>query len=380
MALTEICGEAAPEYAALKDAFAKALDEREVGASVALFVDGERAVNLWGGYTDRARTEPWCEDTLACTFSVTKGVVAIALLQLVDTGQLDLDLPVQHYWPEFASLDTSAERLAVTPRQLLSHQAGLPGFRTEMPAGIYYDWGLITRALIGEKLWWPPGTRHGYHARTYGFLVGELFLRITGLPVGEWLRRNWPDLDFYIGLQDHELRRCAQMLPAKMRVGEPNLERSDLMAAMRDPTTATWAAFSNPTLGAGYMNKPEFRKSHMPAVSGHGTAAALASLYGKIDDYLSPELQAEATTTHSIGFDEVLRTDTHFGLGFMLPSPHTPIGVSAASFGHAGAGGSIAFGDRNRRLGFAFVMNQMESGVISGGRSVVTITESQDVY
>ena len=370
MALTEISGEAAPEYAALKDAFAQTFEEREVGASVALFVDGELAVNLWGGHTDRARTKPWCKDTLACTFSVTKGVAAIALLQLADAGQLDLDVPVERYWPEFVSSDTSSERLSVTPRQLLSHRAGLPGFRAEMPAGIYYDWEQTTRALIAEELWWPPGTRHGYHARTYGFLIGELFRQITGLPLGEWLRRNRPDLDFYIGLKDHELDRCAQMLPARMRVGEPSSGQSELMAAMRDAKTATWAAFSNPTLGAGYMNKPEFRKSHMPAVSGHGTAAALAGLYGTIDDYLSPELQAEATTTHSIGFDEVLRTNTHFGLGFMLPSVHAPIGVSAASFGHAGAGGSIAFGDTERRLGFAFVMNQMESGVISGGRSV----------
>lgn len=373
MTTPEICGEAAPEYSGVKDAFARALAEREVGASVALYVEGEPAVHLWGGFCDRRRTVPWQEDTMACTFSVSKGITAIALLTLIDESALDIDLPVVHYWPEFAGSKSSPIKQRVTVRQLMSHQAGLPGFRETMPTGVYYDWSAIVAALEEEAPWWSPGSRHGYHARTHGFLLGELFRRITGSHIGEWMRMRWPELDFYIGLQSHQYSRCAQMLPARMRIGDTDTGNNALLAAMRKPHSATWAAFSNPTLGSGYMNKPEFRGSHMPAVSGHGTAVALAGLYGRIDDYLSSAVLAEACRPHSSGRDEVLLTDTCFGLGFMLPGGSEPFGVGETSFGHAGAGGSIAFGDLERRLGFAFVMNQMEGGVISGGRSVAEL-------
>ena len=373
--MTEVHGTCSPEYASVKDAFARALSEREVGASVSIYSDGECAVNLWGGFTDRRQTLPWQQDTLCCTFSMTKGMTAVCMLELVDEGRLDLDAKVSSYWPEFAANGKEA----ITVRQVLSHQAGLPGFHDKMPPDLYYDWQRTIDALAAERPWWQPGERHGYHARTYGFLAGEIFRRITGEHLAQWMRKRWLGIEFYIGLTDSEIQRCAQMLLARVRPGEqknrpPAMEA--MLIDMRDATTATWAAFQNPSLGPGYMNKPAFRQSNMPAISGHGTAKAIASVYGRIDSHISPELLKEATVSHSRGPDAVLRSISHFGLGFMLHDKQAPIGHTETSFGHAGAGGSLAFGDWERRLGFAFVMNQMEEGVVTGGRSVGEIVRS----
>ena len=351
---------------------------RDVGAAVAVTLDGEVVVDLWAGHRDRKRTLPWEQNTLCCMFSVTKAMTAICVLQAVAEGHIDLDTPVAKYWPEFAV----NEKQSITPRQLLSHQAGLIGFHQPVSKDIFYDWASVTAALAAERPWWVPGEQHGYHARTYGFLLGELLRRTTGAKVGRWFDEHIAsplEIDFKVGLTDHDIGRCADMLPARVRAGEQKNWPEAMQVMMKsfgDTTTPTGAAFQNPSLGPGYMNSSRFRKAQLPAVNGHGTARGVASFYDKLSSLLPAGLLTEATTTHSLGPDTVLISLTHFGLGLMLHHPESPIGIRAGSFGHAGAGGSMAFYDPETRLGFCFVMNQMQEGVVTGGESATRIAES----
>ncbi|MEZ5559349.1 MAG: serine hydrolase domain-containing protein [Pseudomonadales bacterium] len=376
---TEVEGVTDPHFDQIVEVFREGFDAgRDVGAGVAITIEGELVVDLWAGHTDRRRTRPWRRDTLVCMFSVTKAMTAICLLQAVDRELVALDAPVADYWPEFASGDKGR----ITIRQLMSHQAGLVGFHDKVPQDIYYDWQAVTAALAGETPWWTPGTRHGYHARTFGFLLGEVLRRVSDQTVGQWYAANVAQplgLDFFIGLTDDQIDRCADILPARVRPGEEKFWPDAMRRMLKDfnnAATPTGAAFQNPSLRPGYMNTADFRRAEMPALNGHGTAAAVAVMYGEIARILSPATLEQATRTHSLGPDEVLKSVTHFGLGFMLHHELAPIGVRSGSFGHAGAGGSMAFYDPGRRLGFCFAMNQMQEGVVTGGTSAMQLAEA----
>ncbi|HEX7036803.1 MAG TPA: serine hydrolase domain-containing protein, partial [Pseudomonadales bacterium] len=342
---------------------------RDVGAAVCVILDGEVVVDLWHGHADRRRQQPWRRDTLVCMFSVTKAMTTLCILQAVDRGLLDLDAPLATYWPEFAQNGKET----ITLRQVLCHQAGLVGFHEPVERDLLYRWDDTIAALEAEYPWWEPGTRHGYHARTFGFLLGEVLRRRTGRTIGEWFREEVAkplELDFAIGLPDEDLARCAEILPARMRPGDLSRLPPAAQEMMRDYTnlaTPTGAAFQNPALGAGYANSREFRQAEIPAANGHGTARAVATMYDRLGSLLSADVLQAATKTHSIGPDEVLKSVTHFGLGFMLHHDETPVGVRHGAFGHAGAGGSLAFHDPEAGLSFCFAMNQMDLGVISGG-------------
>ena len=289
-----------PVCSAFLEGFAQG---RDVGAAVAVTLNGELVVDLWAGYRDRKRTLPWEKDTLCCMFSVTKAMTAICVLQAVAEGSLELDTPVVEYWPEFAA----NEKQDITPRHLLSHQAGLIGFHEPVSKDIYYDWASVTLALAAERTWWTPGEQHGYHARTYGFLLGELLRRATGFTVGQWFAQRIAqplEIDFKVGLPDHDLMRCADMLPARVRAGEQknwSAAMQTMMKSFSDVTTPSGAAFQNPSLGPGYMNSSQFRKAEIPAVNGHGTARGVASFYAQLSSLLPAEILTEATTTHSLG-------------------------------------------------------------------------------
>ncbi len=370
--MTSISGYLDERFRSVGEAFLEGFEAgQDVGASLAVFVDGTPVIDVWNGYADRRRTIPWREDTLVCMFSVTKAMTALCLLQAAERGEIDLDAPVATYWPEFAA----NEKGTITTRQVLSHRAGMVGFHDPVDRDIVYDWGRFTEALAREKPWWEPGELHGYHARTFGFLLGEILRRVTGRSVGEWFAAEVAaphGLDFAIGLASEDLQRCAELLPARMRAGaEQNLPpgAQEMMSRFNDLSTPTGAAFQNPSMGAGYMNTAKFRQAEIPAANGHGTARSAAAMYDALASLLTAERLAEATTTHSVGPDEVLRSTTHFGLGFLLYHDETPIGVRSGTFGHAGAGGSMAFRDPDANLSFCFAMNQMEMGVISGGTS-----------
>ncbi|NBC22554.1 MAG: serine hydrolase [Gammaproteobacteria bacterium] len=385
-----------PRFEPVAQAFLEGFEQgRDVGASLAVVIDGTTVIDVWHGHTDRRREQPWQQDTLVCMFSVTKAMTAVCLLQAVDRGLVDLDAPVAGYWPEFAGQDKDA----ITLRQCMSHRAGLVGFHHPVPRETLYDWEGYVAALADEHPWWTPDIRHGYHAQTYGFLLGEVLRRCTGRGIGEWFRAEIAeplDLDFAIGLPESDLERCAEMLPAKMRAGEdrhlPPGAR-DMMRDFNDPSTPTGAAFQSPAMGPGYRNAREFRTAEIPASNGHGTARSAARMYDRLGTLISRETLEQAITTHSQGADEVLKSNTHFGLGFMLQdeafpcgsgrvraklgyasfaraAANSPIGARPGGpFGHAGAGGSMAFHDPEAKLSFCFAMNQMEMGVITGGTS-----------
>ena len=372
-----INGHTEPAFENVRAAFVDGFDSgREVGAALTIINKGEVVVDLYGGFTDRKKTTSWATDTLVCCFSISKAISALCLLRAVDAGYLDLDSPIANYWPEFAQNGKEG----VTVRQMMSHQAGVPGFHEPVDRELYYDWAATCEKLAAEPPWWEPGTAHGYHARTLGFLFGELLRRTSGKTIDVWLSEMAsPDnLDVYFGLEQADLDRCADMLPAKIRPGEEKnwSEAMQRMAAdFMDTSTVTGATFQNPSMRPGYMNTVEFRQAVIPALNGHATSRGIASLFSKLPHLLSKELLQEAAQTQAVGSDQAIKSRTRFGLGFMLYEDESPIGWPGC-MGHAGAGGSVAFYDPDREVSFTFVMNQMQEGVVTGGTTALSCVEA----
>jgi CubicO group peptidase (beta-lactamase class C family) len=376
---SEIGGTCEPRFARVREAFAANFARGEVGAALAVYVDGRLVVDLFGGHADAARTRPWKPDTIVNVYSTTKGMTAICANRLAEQGKLDLDAPVARYWPEFAR--AGKERIPV--RWLLSHQAGVPALSKTVPREGRYDWRYMTEALAEQKPWWEPGTKHGYHALTYGYLVGEVVRRVDGRSLGVYFRDEVArplGLDFWIGLPDSEHARCADMIPAPPTPpGAPN----PFAAAAANPESLVGRVFGNPPLEPGSVNTPEWRRAEIPAANGHGTARSLARVYGALAvggtldgaQVLSRAQIERASAEQAFGNDEVLAPiPTRFGLGFMLTQPLIPFGPNPRSFGHPGAGGSIAFADPDARLGFAYVMNQMQVGLAGDARGFALIS------
>ena len=351
----------------VKDAFAENFPTHgEVGAALAVMVDGELVVDLWAGHADPARIRPWERDTIVNVFSTIKGMTAICAHRLVDQGLLDLDAPVAHYWPEFAQ--AGKEKLPV--RYLLSHRAGLPAVKDVLPAGSIYKWDVMTAALAAQEPWWEPGTNHGYHAVTFGWLVGELVRRITGKSLGTYFREEVAEplgLDFHIGLAEEHDARTAEMIPAPLpQPGEANL-RAEIISK---PMGLRAFVISLDMMDMSGMNSREWRAAEIPSANGHGNARALARVYGalarggELDGVrvLSPEAIDRASVEQSIGPDAVLAgLPTRFGLGFILTMPDAPMGPNPRTFGHPGMGGSLGFADPDAKVGFGYVMNKMIS-------------------
>ncbi|MCB1685296.1 MAG: beta-lactamase family protein, partial [Pseudomonadales bacterium] len=361
----ELHGDVDRRFAPVADALRAGFESgEEAGASLAVVLEGRLVVDLWAGTRDRRGQKSWEQDTLCCFFSISKALTALCVLQAVAEELIDLEAPVARYWPEFAAEGKDGIQI----RHLLTHQAGLVGFHEALDAEDFYDWEIVTRRLAAERPWWSPGEKHGYHARTFGWLLGEVLRRATGSRVAEWLqdRISGPrGLDIHLGLQEAQLPRCADMLPARIRPGSGaplSPEARAMLADFRNLDTPTGAAFQNPALGPGYMNTERFRRLEQPAISGHGTARSLARLFGALDEILPAQLLAEATRVHSFGTDAVLKAVSCFGLGLMVYDPQAPIGVRPGTFGHAGAGGSMAYRDPVAGVGFCYLMNQMQEG------------------
>jgi CubicO group peptidase (beta-lactamase class C family) len=365
MAVT-IEGTCDPRFARVRAEFAENFASRhECGAALAVTIDGENVIDLWGGYADHERTRPWARDTIVNVFSTTKGLTAMCALRLVDQGKLDLDAAVTRYWPEFGQ----AGKSKIPVRHLLNHRAGLPAIREKMPDDAFYRWDFMTEVLAAEQPWWEPGSRHGYHAITFGWLVGEVVRRISGKSLGTYFRDEIASplgIDCHIGLQQHDDDRCAEMIAAPPPPpGQINL----FDYAAQNPESATGKAFMNPptAMRLGAVNSREWRGAEIPAANGHTTARALARLYGalarggEVDGVrvLSAEGIRRAYTEQSSGIDEVLRIPTRFGAGFILTQPHDPMGPNPRPFGHPGAGGSLGFADPDAKVGFGYTMNKM---------------------
>ncbi len=381
----------------VRDVFEKNLSEGlDLGASVSFTLDGETVVDLWGGWLDFDHDREWEEDTLVNVYSTTKGMTAICAHRLVEQGKLDLDAPVASYWPEFAA--NGKEEVPV--RFLLSHQAGLPAVRKPLPAGALYDWYQVTAALAEQEPWWQPGTKHGYHAMTYGFLVGEVVRRVSGQSLGSYFREHVAeplDADFHIGLDAALDARTSKLHGGLLRRGqdgEPPKLPDDLppvlrqfMLDMTDPSTMTGAAFANPPQGRDEVNSRAWRGAEIPAANGHGTARSLSRIYGALSRggaidgvrILEPETIERAIGEQAFGPDAVLGgLPMRFGLGFMLRHDFMPLSPSPRAFGHPGAGGSIGMADPDAKVGFGYTLNKMQQGLVGGAGGFAMINAFYD--
>ncbi|SHK99234.1 serine hydrolase domain-containing protein [Phytopseudomonas punonensis] len=361
------------KFEAVKDAFAALFDDpQERGAALCVQVGGETVVDIWAGVADKDGQEAWHSDTILNLFSCTKPFTAVTALQLVGEGKLELDEPVARYWPEFAA----AGKERITLRHLLSHQAGLPAIRANLPAEALYDWQTMTAALAAEAPWWALGEGHGYAPITYGWLVGELLRRVEGRGPGESIvaRTAKPlGLDFHVGLADEEFHRVATISRGKGNLGDAAAQRM-LKTMMSDALAMTTRAFTNPPSIMTSTNKPEWRRMQQPAANGHGNARSLAGFYtGLLDgNLLDSELLAELTREHSVGEDKTLLTSTRFGLGCMLDQPtvsNATYGMGPGAFGHPGAGGTTGFADPERDVAVGFVTNNLGPFVLMDPRA-----------
>jgi CubicO group peptidase (beta-lactamase class C family) len=357
-----IAGTCDGRFAAVRRAFIGNFAEHgEIGAAVAVVVDGQPVVDLWGGHVDAARRVPWGRDTLVNVFSVGKAMATVCALLFVDRSRLDLDAPVSRFWPEFAA----AGKAAITVRELLCHRAGLPAIRAPLPSGAIFSWETMTTALAGETPWWPPGRRHGYHVNTFGFLVGEVVRRVAGRTIGRVLRDDVAGplgADVHIGLAPADHARVAEfvwppeMAPEAVAAGATGDDDARLM--IRN-------TYVNPPglSGYGVVNTARWRRAEMPSTNTHATARGIARIYAALaaggPPLLSRATLAQATTEHAAGLDAVLGRASRFGLGFQLPLPDRPLGPNPGVFGHFGAGGSLGFADPEARVAFAYVMNRM---------------------
>ncbi|WP_406388759.1 serine hydrolase domain-containing protein [Streptomyces sp. NBC_00887] len=365
-------------FAAVRDAFAANFEQRdELGAAVTVLVDGSPAVDLWGGWADKDRTRPWERDTVVNVWSTTKGPTALCAHILVDRGLLDLDAPVATYWPEFAA----AGKESVPVRHLLSHRSGVAGLRDPHTLAELYDWELTTARLAATEPWWEPGTRSGYHAISYGFLIGEVVRRITGLLPGEFLRQEITgplDIDFTIGFPEEDAHRVAELVQPKT----VSREQAALFARM-EPVAI--ASLLNPGTGTAAANTPEWRAAEIPAANGHGTARAVAALYGilagrgSVDGrrILSEKAAERVREGQGSCRDLVLGAgfahDTELGLGLWLSGENASYGPNPRAVGHDGAGGSCGFADPEAGISLGYVMNRMGANIADDPRKMALI-------
>lgn len=381
----ETHGWTAPGFEGVRDAFDKNFaDGTEVGAAFSAYHRGQKVVDVWGGIADQATGRAWEEDTIIPVFSTTKGMTAICANQLAQQGQLDTDAPVATYWPEFAA----AGKQDIPVSYLLSHQAGLAWIDGTMTAEEALSWDPVVEALAAQAPAWEPGSQHGYHATTYGWLVGEVIRRVAGRSVGTYLAEEVAgplDLDLWIGLPEAEEDRVAMlisMIPAGISAddlaGESENPLVQMMQAFLGPDTPLGKALFAPggaLADQDIWNSRAMHAAEVPAANGICDARSLARLYaatvGEVDGIrlLTPEQLAKATTQLTEGPNKVLMDmDIQFGLGFMLHAGMIPLG-GPKSFGHFGAGGSVGWADPEAELGFGYVMNRMDLGLAGDLRS-----------
>jgi CubicO group peptidase (beta-lactamase class C family) len=357
-----------PRFATVRSEFTANFRERgELGGAVCVSVDGRVVVNLCGGWRDTARRQPWTADTLVNVFSVGKGLLAACAARLAGERRLDPDAPVARYWPEFAA----AGKAGVTVRELLSHQAGVPAIREPLPAGSVLDWPLMTRMLAGEAPWWPCGSGHGYHVNTFGFAVGELIRRITGMTPGGFLARELAGplgADVHIGLAASEHSRVAEFLWAGSGESRPARADAERLDGAAGDQMALLAYLNPPDFsGFGVVNTTAWRSAQIPSANAHASAAGVARFYaalaagGSLDScrVVDDTALAEATQEQAHGMDLVLHRQSRFGLGFQLTHAERPLGRGPRCFGHFGAGGSVGFCDPDAGLAFGYVTSQM---------------------
>jgi CubicO group peptidase (beta-lactamase class C family) len=348
----------------------------ELGAAVSVWQHGKPLVELRGGFRDTKRELPWTADTIVLFWSATKGLGSACLLHALQERAIGLERRVAEFWPEFAKNNKSE----ITIGELISHQAGLSALDEQTDV---LDYSAVIAALEKQSPLWPPGTAHGYHARTFGFLVDELTRRVTGQRVNEYWRKTFAEpleLDIWIGLPAAEQDRVATIYAAKAG-GKPT--PADFYRELATTGTLARKTFTSPAglHSIAAMNTPENRALNIVSLSGIGSASALAKFYGMLANdgvlggqrYFSSQTIALMKTTLASGIDRILQVPTAFSAGFMKDSSESSpriFGPSASAFGHPGAGGSNAFADPENGIGFAYVMNQMEQSLLPNEKSL----------
>ncbi|MEO9635839.1 MAG: serine hydrolase domain-containing protein [Parasphingorhabdus sp.] len=360
---TPIHGQCDPRFAAVKAAFERNFSEHDdLGASVAITLNGEFVVDLWGGHLDEKRTLPWQEDTLVNVWSSTKTMAAMSLLMLADRGAVDLHAPASKYWPEFAQNGKDL----VEVRHFLSHTAGLSGMDEKVEGDALYDWEWMTAALAKQAPWWEPGTQSGYHALTQGHLIGEIVRRVTGQSIGNFFRQEIAEptgADFHIGADEALDARIGNLVPPKSGP-TPN------------PESIAGRTFSNPGVDATLPRERAWRAAEIPAANGQGNARSIVraqtamanggQAFGKT--ILSEEGTKTIFEKQSEGTDMVLGVPVTFGMGYGLNSPATPISPNTNTCYWGGYGGSSVIVDQDAHLCFSYVMNKMETGLLGDPR------------
>ena len=376
-----------PKFQNVYDAFANSIkSEFETGAALAIERQGNMIVNLWGGHQDAQKTKAWEENTLVNVFSVTKGVTATCISRLIDQGKLNPDKRVGYYWPEYSCNGKEDTKVS----DLLCHRAAMFGFKEGIPLGSFQDWNKFIQQLQLQTPYRKPGISQGYHALTFGWLVGELIRRVDGRSVGQYFKEEIAEplnIDFHIGLDEIDFIRCADMLmierdsmqlpgqflryvpsfllPQRLKNFKTALLSGDFLEAFQEREEED----------ANYVNSPDWRKAEIPSANGHGTAKSLARLYGILSNgcardeisIMSESSLQHAITPHSSGPDSVLfGAPIKFGLGYELAQGISSVGnisptLNNKMFGHAGVGGAVAFGDPEKGIGYGFICNEQHN-------------------
>ncbi|WP_369395012.1 serine hydrolase domain-containing protein [Streptomyces sp. CG1] len=369
--MTTIDGEVAAGFEPVREAFAANFSQHgDIGAAVCVYQYGRPVVDLWGGIADPETGRPWTRDTLQLVYSATKGATATAAHMLAERGALDLDEPVATYWPEFAANG----KADIPVRWLLSHQAGLIALDQPVPLNEALAWHPMAAALAAQRPLWTPGTAHGYHGRTWGWLVGEVIRRASGQTPGRFFADEIAaplGLDFFIGLPADERDRVSHMVYQRPDIDLTTVpaesipeELRELLAAWRDPNSFSNRAYAVTDPAAIDFDSPEVQAAELPASNGITTARALARMYaaliGEVDGVrlLTPETLESATKEQTGGKDQVMLIPSRFSTGYMLPTESSPM-TGPSAFGHAGRGGSLGFADLEHGIAFGYVMNHI---------------------
>ena len=363
-------GTCAEEFSVVRDTFeANVANGLEVGASVAVAIEGELVVDLWGGVADPATDRPWDSDTIVNVFSSTKPMVGLVALMLADRGDLDLHAPVASYWPEFAA--NGKEQIQV--RHLLGHTAGLSGWDLPMTLEDVCDVRSASERLAAQAPWWEPGTASGYHAITLGHLMGEVVQRATGTTLGSILRTELAEplgADFHIGTGPEHDHRIAPVVSSGIPLSGPD---------PLDPTSITYRTTANPAIDQSVANLEAFRRAELPACNGHGNARSIVQLQSVISNsgtvggrrFISPEGVEALFEVQAAGVDLVSATPVRHGIGFGLNGPELTVSPNPRACYWGGWGGSIVINDLDARLSFAYAMNKMGPGNLEDFRGAM---------
>jgi len=361
-----------PVAAVFRDNFA---DGGEVGAACCVYWRGVAVLDLWGGLADEAARRSWQRDTRVLVFSASKGAVAICLNQLAERGEIDLEAPVARYWPEFAQ-GGNAGKAAITVGSVLAHRAGLPLVEADLTRDEVFAGAAVLASIEKQAPLWDPGVAHGYHARTFGWILGEVVRRVTGRSLGAYIAAEIAGplgLEFDVGLPESLESRVATIYPPPPPTDPLEIEMRERFLG---PGTLLGRVLAGPgDLAYGDVwNSRELHAAEIPSSNGIGNARALARMYaatlGEVDGVrlLQPATVEAARRVVSDGPDRVIHFETRFGRGFMLP-PTLALDCAAGCFGHPGAGGSLGFADPENEMAFGYVTNRMQLGMTGDDRT-----------